>query len=532
LSYDTILAKSPSIIFRPGAASGGLAVATWAEVQEFVNLREGAVVVYVDDGVAAAHVPAASGVTDFQGRGEIRAYRQDAANYSTLVIDDGATLKSIFRIAGTVELLAATTGAVPAFDFDYTPNVVGTPVPSLWLDDGGFIGTMPAAASPAIVVPAGNTLNLFFSNRAGIFLQSASFLVSCTGASGLDVIASDSSIVGGGSASGNVVTGGAGSFSVYEFDSECQNAGLSPIPPVFATASFGSFQVDTQQLTFEFLATTANVLAALQAQGRLPSRGILHFDIEGFGGTGGGGGGEGGGAARGVGGGGSGGALWQKGGFDFDLSHALNIDVGGGGIAGNGGAAGNNPGMDGGDGGPSFAIDATSNTTLFVLAASSGGQGGTAATGPGRGGASYPGFGGSVHIPKSSDAAGPPYGSGFVACGGLGGAVPGPPATAGQRNLASALLPGAGTFWNPGAAGAFAAGDAGNGAGGGAGIFAPGGNGGDSNAGGAPGGNGSTSAPNSGGGAGGGAGGTNAGDAGGNGGPGSTGRVRLIVIAP
>ena len=51
MSYDTILAKSRSIIFRPGGVSGGLVVTTWAEVQTFNALRQGAIVLYVDDSI-------------------------------------------------------------------------------------------------------------------------------------------------------------------------------------------------------------------------------------------------------------------------------------------------------------------------------------------------------------------------------------------------------------------------------------------------------------------------------------------------
>src|SRR5271155_1084848 len=142
MSNLNILAKSPSIIYRPGGVAGGLVVTTWAQVQKFVAARQGAAIVYVDDSIVSpAHVPAATGVTDFLGRGEIRPYRQDFENFSTLVVDSGATLKGLFRLAGTVDVLADTQGATPGFDWDYTPNGVGTPLPTLFVCDAASIGT-------------------------------------------------------------------------------------------------------------------------------------------------------------------------------------------------------------------------------------------------------------------------------------------------------------------------------------------------------------------------------------------------------
>lgn len=45
MSNLNILAKSPSIIYRPGGAPGGLVVTSWAQVQKFVAARQGAVTV-------------------------------------------------------------------------------------------------------------------------------------------------------------------------------------------------------------------------------------------------------------------------------------------------------------------------------------------------------------------------------------------------------------------------------------------------------------------------------------------------------
>jgi hypothetical protein len=529
VSYDTILAKSPSIIFRPGAASSAISVATWAEVQAFVALRQGAVIVYVDDGIAAAHVPAASGVTDFQGRGEIRAYRQDGSNYSTLIVDDGATLKSIYRIAGTVEVLGDTQGATPAFDFDYTPNIVGTPDPEMWMEEGGFIGTTPTCTASPIVVPNGQTLVLNFTNRGGIFQQSATFVITLAGVSFLTVTALSAAIMCFGSASGNFVTGGAGSVTSFEFDSNTLHPELSPVPAVFGgAASVVRIQLDTHEVELTFLATTANVLGTLQTDTLLPSTGTLQMRLEGFGGSGGGGGGGGGDPAGSPagGGGGSGGCQYQRVSFDFDLSHTLDITIGAAGVGGPGGVAPGGAGTPGTNGLPSFALDATTNVALGMLAGSSGG--GSPPVGPpngGQGGATYPG---ALIARTAGDI--PTAGQGFLASGGAGN-IPGQTGASGQNSLVSLNVPGAraaaGAGWEGGAGGSGIAGGGGGG-GGGAGPFADGGVGGDATA--TVGNPGVSPAANTGAGAGGGAGGnTSDGGAGANG---STGFAKLTFIAP
>src|SRR5271166_5635938 len=91
-----------AVVFRPGAPSSGFFVATWAEVQA-VMAASPAGVVFVDNGlVSPALVPGTSGVTDFQGRWELRPYRPNfQANYAELTVQDGATLKAVCRISGT-----------------------------------------------------------------------------------------------------------------------------------------------------------------------------------------------------------------------------------------------------------------------------------------------------------------------------------------------------------------------------------------------------------------------------------------------
>jgi len=95
MSYDAILARSPSIIYRPGGVAGGLVVTTWAQVQKFIAAREGAVTVFVDDSIISpALVPGATGVTEGFGRLILDVYAGDSDAFSVLQIEDGATISN------------------------------------------------------------------------------------------------------------------------------------------------------------------------------------------------------------------------------------------------------------------------------------------------------------------------------------------------------------------------------------------------------------------------------------------------------
>jgi hypothetical protein len=235
-----------AVIYRPGVASSPPFVETWAEVQSVIAESDGDCIVYTDDSVVSpALVPASSGVTDCLGRVEFRAYRVDFVNYSTLQIEDGATLKSIFRIVGSMEILGDTQGAVPAFDFDYTPNVVGTPAPGIILQEGGFVGNTPTCTAPCIVVPALQTLVLTFDTRAGIYLPATAtpfFIHLAAASSNLSLLGLNAEFVSFGSASGNVADGAGG--VVYQFDSNTANVIVSPVPPVFTVGVLSSEQLD------------------------------------------------------------------------------------------------------------------------------------------------------------------------------------------------------------------------------------------------------------------------------------------------
>lgn len=181
MSFDTILAKSPSIIYKPGGVNGGLVVTTWAQVQQFIAFREGAVIVYVDDSIVSpALVPAASGITDCENRVELRSFRQDELNFTTLVVQDGATLKNLYKINSTMVVLGDTQGATPAFDWDYTVTVVGAPGPVLFIEHA-FIGSTATATQPCIIVAVGHLLEFNISEMGGVSQGGASSIISVAG---------------------------------------------------------------------------------------------------------------------------------------------------------------------------------------------------------------------------------------------------------------------------------------------------------------------------------------------------------------
>ena len=524
-----------AVVYKPGTPSSGEHVETWAEVQKVIAAAAstGKCIVYVDDSLTAgagALVPGASGVTDGFGRLEIRPYRQDG-NGTFLIVEDGATLKGLYRIAGWIGLFADTQGAVPAFDWDYSAGGGGAAaIPTFFIEEEATIGNTATATQPAVVVPGGNGLAWNFDSRGGIalFAPGAVFLVQLTAAPNtiFAVHAESGQICEGGSFA-NVATGGAGTTIIFQFDSSTLS--LSPVTPNLVAGTLIREQTDTHAVEMTFLASANNVLAALQTPTMttlraLPDQGLLPVQIEGFGGVGGGAGGQAGAPAGspGSGAGASGGCQYQTGSFLFDLSHRLDVVVGPAGVAGNGGISPSGFGTDGTDGGPSYALDFTSN---IVLAALNGSSGGTAAVaGPpngGKGGATYP----NAHIPHSAaDAL--TAGAGFIASGGAGGAIGGD-GGAGQNSLLSFNHPfGAVNVWTGGAGGSGAAGGGGGG-GGGQGPFDNGAAGGAS---GDPAGAGTASSANSGAGAGGGGGGITL--DGGPGGAGSLGRVKLKFAVP
>ena len=489
-----------AVIFRPGAPSSGYFVATWPEVQAVVAASAGNVYVMVDDSIAPCVVPGASGVTDFQGRGEIRPYRADVLNFSTLLVEDGATLKSIARIVGTVWIRFDTQGAVPGLDFDYAPNVVGAPTPALVIEQFGAIGMTPTASAPGCVVPPGQLLAVQMSFQGGTFTDVAPLFHLADGTASIVINSFGSEIRDTSGlllAPATWVTGAGNATFNYDATTIAYSSGLPQM-----SAAVNIFHCnDSFQRSVEFTATSLDVLSGFQAAAELAQVGTVVIRVEGFGGSGGAGGGTGGsGITPGVGGGGGGGVMNGSASIDFDLSHKLDIQIGAGGAGGAGGAAGGGAGGLGLPGGPSYCQDATS-TLVLTSFLGAGGAGGN------RGGNTWPSY--SVTSPEPSK-------GGDAGAAGVNGDAGGIARVSKNNNLPGAT-------WLGGTGGVSGGG---GGGGGGAGVFASGAAGGAANA------PGVAAAPGTGSGGGGGGGGTTVADAGGAGGNGAAGRIRITFVAP
>jgi len=175
--YDTILAKSPFIIYKPGGVTAGLVVTTWAQVQEFIAYREGAVIVYVDDSIVSpASVPGASGLTDCGGRVEIRTAYSDSEASAVLLVQDGATLRNLSIIRGA-EVQCDTRGGTPALDWTAADGG------NLLIKDFGSLSNAATATQPAITIAAATTL--FLNMEEGALILNAPavplFSVAATG---------------------------------------------------------------------------------------------------------------------------------------------------------------------------------------------------------------------------------------------------------------------------------------------------------------------------------------------------------------
>ena len=502
-----------AVIFRPGVASSGIYVETWAEVKAAAAQVQGCIDVYVDGSSAAPHVPASAGVTDFQGRAMFFPAREDASGFTTLTIDNGATLKGIFGIEGTLFIECDSRGT-PSLDWDYT----GAAEPTCFVRRYASIGNAATSTSPCCVVPDGSTLHVDFFDFAGLFPAAASAIfhtATATATIQVQLFNSLTENTGGGALPATWADGLGTSVLTYDSGTIFISVAI-PHAGSCAVANILR-QSDSHQVVLTFLANTSNVLGAIAGLGNVSNPGTTQVTAEGFGGTGGGGGGQGGAGAPGIGGGGSGGALFGRAAFDFDLTHALNVTIGIGGGSGAPGAAAGGAGGDGFSGRASYCTDATTGFVLCGFPGSEGGQGGG---GGALGGASITGNG---HVANA----------GFPSAGGAGSAAAtaGGDGSYGATSLVGSLFgpPAPPGVWSGGSGGVSAVGQGGGGGGGGAGPRAAGAGGGASTAG--VGGDGTSSTNNLGNGAGGGAGGTTAVDAGGNGGNGGNGWLKLSVTA-
>jgi hypothetical protein len=224
--YDTIIAKSPSIIYKPGGVNAGLVVTTWAQVQEFIAFREGTVIVYVDDSIVSpALVPGASGLTDCEGRVELRPFKVDSTVFTVLQIEPGATLRDLYQITA-VELRCNAQNATPSLDFTSASGG------NLYIREFGQISNAAAATQPGIVIPNGKTTNLNLEQGNLTLNAPAVPLVQVQAGGSLDIILTNTSFLFPGYA------GGAGNV-ILLYDQTSGNssgAGMPPALPALAGA--------------------------------------------------------------------------------------------------------------------------------------------------------------------------------------------------------------------------------------------------------------------------------------------------------
>ena len=194
--YDTILAKSDRIIYQPGGTNTGITVTTWAQVQQFLTYRTGAVIVYVDDSITSpAPVPTASGVTQCNGRVEFRSAIAETA--AVLLIQAGATLDNVWAFTN-VEARCATTTSTPAITFTESLSSLG----QLILKEFGFISNDASATEPVIVLQAGQSLQLSM-NEGDLILNAPTIpLISVPATATLAMFAVDGSEIADNFASG------------------------------------------------------------------------------------------------------------------------------------------------------------------------------------------------------------------------------------------------------------------------------------------------------------------------------------------
>ena len=210
--YDTILAKTQSIIFQPGGTSNGLTVTTWAEVQSFIAFRTGTVVIYVDDSIQSpALVPGGSGITDCEGRVEFRPFIVGALAFTALQVEPGATLRDVFRITA-MEVRGNAQSITPSLDFVSSPNGA-----NLILEQFGALTNASTATNPIISVGAGDTLQIT-GGQANIFHNAPTVPLISVAASGiLEILIFNASFI-----DDNVVSG-AGDL-LFSYDNSTANS--------------------------------------------------------------------------------------------------------------------------------------------------------------------------------------------------------------------------------------------------------------------------------------------------------------------
>src|SRR5271169_1073936 len=138
-----------SIIYRPGGTSAGDVVATWPEVQEFIQASSnGKCIVYIDDSIVSpALVPGATGITECFGRVILDTAAGDSDAFTGILqIEDGATLRNLNKI-NVMELRCNCQSATPSLDWTATANGGYLQVQGI-----GKLSNAATATQPAVVL--------------------------------------------------------------------------------------------------------------------------------------------------------------------------------------------------------------------------------------------------------------------------------------------------------------------------------------------------------------------------------------------
>jgi len=209
-----------SCIYRPGGTAGGDVFTTWAAVKTFIeSSSNGKCIVFVDDSIVSpALVDGATGITDCKGRVEFRPYVEDTLQETILQVQDGATLRDVYKING-MEIDGNCQSSTPSFDFTLAPDGG-----NLYIEGFGAIGNAPTSTQPIMSVPTGKLWQILLIG-GNIFVKSAASLVNCPAGAQFTIIAFDGSTL-----SNNVVQG-AGTY-FFNYDNSTANS-FSPVgtPP-------------------------------------------------------------------------------------------------------------------------------------------------------------------------------------------------------------------------------------------------------------------------------------------------------------
>ncbi len=228
------VATLATIIFRPGGVADGNVVTDWPSVQDAIAAAGGAITIFIDSSLAAAHVPAATGTTDFQGAATLVPYNWSinpvsGVDADVLTIDDGAVLHRVRAIQGplTVQCACVTTQAL-SFSYGAFP---GSALDVFYIQDGAQLGLLAGATVGAIQIPAGSGLLMFA--QSGITFQSAAAgvpLIDMLGAGFFALLARDVITF-----SGDVLRGGATAQFNFTHDDSIAR------PSILAGQSFALF---------------------------------------------------------------------------------------------------------------------------------------------------------------------------------------------------------------------------------------------------------------------------------------------------